>query len=246
MAFSSRANNLVPGDTNLIEDIFVRDRLALTTERVSVSSGGQQGGFPGTTPPPPPYLGDHWFTGVCVSADGRFVAFSSIACNLVPGDDWYSWDVFLHDRLTHTTERLQHTSYSEQTCISADGRSVAFVSQADNLVPGDTNGVPDVFVVDRGTASRPALCVRFSLPKQVYPGQVVQCSIVCLNAGTADLKQVEVGVEVPAGFWVGDIRPAGTESGQDAMAPPSGPTVGLLSAVGTGLMSPQVHQRTGG
>jgi hypothetical protein len=92
-----------------------------------------------------------------ISADGRYVAFQSLASNLVPGDTNGTVDVFVHDRAAGTTERVSLASDgaeanadSSQPAISADGQHVAFRSLASNLVPGDTNGTLDVFVHDRG------------------------------------------------------------------------------------------------
>jgi Tol biopolymer transport system component len=151
VAFHSDATNLVPGDTNGVEDVFVHDRLTGETTRVSVASGGAQAN------------GRSIFS--TISADGRFVAFHSDATNLVPGDTNGVADVFVHDRLTGTTSRVSVASDGAEAnatnlldfpSVSADGRFVAFLSAATNLVPGDTNGVVDVFVHDRltGTASR--------------------------------------------------------------------------------------------
>lgn len=139
VAFDSLATNLVPGDTNDAADIFVRDRKLGTTRRVSLGSDKLQGNgrsFYGT-----------------ISADGRFVAFYSTATNLVPGDTNDSEDVFVRDRKTGTTRRaslgpgnISGNGPSQDPAISADGRFVSFFSYATNLVPGDTNGVRDVFV----------------------------------------------------------------------------------------------------
>ena len=144
VAFYSSASNLVPGDTNGVEDVFVHDRLTGQTARVSVASDGAQGNGPS------------W--GPSISADGRFVAFESRASNLVPGDTNDTTDVFVHDRLTGQTTRVsvasdgrEGNSYSWLARISADGRFVVFTSDASNLVPGDTNGTWDVFVHDRQT-----------------------------------------------------------------------------------------------
>ncbi|MCU0497859.1 MAG: hypothetical protein MUF87_10950 [Anaerolineae bacterium] len=91
-----------------------------------------------------------------MSADGRYIAFNSFASNLVPHDTNGLWDVFVHDRLTGQTERVSISASGEQgnnrsyeSSISADGRYVAFVSSATNLVPDDTNQVSDIFVRDR-------------------------------------------------------------------------------------------------
>ena len=145
VAFISDATNLVPGDTNGATDIFVRDRQTNTTERVSVDSAGAQANDFSGQP--------------SISADGRYVAFWSYATNLVPGvpgDTNGAYDVFVRDRLAGATERvsidstgMQSDGYSYQPSISADGRYVAFLSDATNLVPGDTNGMPDIFVHDR-------------------------------------------------------------------------------------------------
>jgi uncharacterized repeat protein (TIGR01451 family) len=149
VAFVSLAENLVSGDTNLATDVFVRDRLLGTTERVSVSSAGRQGdGNSGLL---------NLMGGPSISGDGRFVAFSSEASNLVRGDRNANPDVFVHDRATGETARVSvatggaeaNAGGSEPT-ISRDGRIVAFLSNADNIVP-DGNFTADVFVHDRQT-----------------------------------------------------------------------------------------------
>jgi Tol biopolymer transport system component len=149
VSFWSRASNLVSGDTNGGSDIYVHDRVTGTTERVSVASdGSQSSGAIGLYPKP-------------MSSDGRYVAFDSAASNLVPNDTNNQPDVFVHDRVTGTTERVSVASdgseasdgYSEYPSISADGRYISFVSSATNLVPGDTNGASDVFVHDRVTGT---------------------------------------------------------------------------------------------
>lgn len=152
VAFKSWASNLVPMDWNGYSDYFVRDRLLGTTEIVSVDSSGNQGSVQGGT------YWEHAEPGI--SGDGRFVVFASGFENLVPGDTNKSTDVFLHDRLNSTTERVSVNSHGEESIppieydlvfpkVSDDGRYVVFSSLASNLVPYDTNGVPDVFVRDR-------------------------------------------------------------------------------------------------
>ena len=144
VAFSSSATNLVPGDTNGAEDVFVHDRQSGQTRRVSVATGGGEGN----------YFSDS----LALSADGRHVVFRSLADTLVPNDTNAWFDVFLHDRQTGQTERVsvasngvQGQSSSEAPAVSADGRFVAFSSWANNLVAGDTNARRDVFVRDRMT-----------------------------------------------------------------------------------------------
>ena len=149
VAFGSVATNLVAGDTNHSADIFVHNRDTGLTERVSVSSSGAQGSYHSGSP--------------SISADGRFVAFESIASNLVDGDTnsirgFSARDIFVHDRDTGRTERVsvsssgaQGNGHSFSPSISADGRFVAFESEANTLVDGDTNNRKDIFVHDRDT-----------------------------------------------------------------------------------------------
>jgi Tol biopolymer transport system component len=157
VAFGSNASNLVAGDTNERPDVFVRDRVRGTTTRASVATGGTQGRLNSLQP--------------SISANGRYVAFGSIAGNLVAGDTNDIVDVFVRDRVAGTTTRVNistrgaqaaHTDVdttredSELPVISADGRYVAFLSGAVNLVARDTNAARDVFVRDRvtGTTTR--------------------------------------------------------------------------------------------
>lgn len=144
IAFHSFASNLATGDTNGFMDIFVRDTLTNTTARVSVDSHGAEGDNDSVSP--------------SISSDGRYVAFQSDAANLVSGDTNGSRDVFVHDTQTHTTSRAsvdsagaQADNISYSPSISSDGRYVAFVSSATNLVAGDTNAVEDIFVHDAQT-----------------------------------------------------------------------------------------------
>ena len=141
VAFESTATDLVPGDTNGKMDVFVRDRALGTTERVSVDSAGVEGNGDSAHP--------------SISADGRYVAFSSVASNLVAGDTNGNTDVFLRDRVAGTTVRLsvkpsgaQAFGASRYPSISADGRYVAFESSSHDIVAGDTNGQFDIFVRD--------------------------------------------------------------------------------------------------
>src|SRR5688572_5428087 len=149
VAFASTSPSLVPGDTNAKGDIFVHDRVTGVTDRVSVASDGAQA--------------DETSSFFSISGDGRYVAFANTASSLVPGDTNGSFDVFVHDRDTGTTERVSVASDESEAnaasyipAISADGRYVGFAALASNLAPGDTNQVYDVFVRDRaaGTTER--------------------------------------------------------------------------------------------
>jgi Tol biopolymer transport system component len=139
VAFRSSASNLAAGDTNRKDDVFVRNRKTGVTLRVSVGPGGQQAN--GTSRFP------------AISADGRRVAFASVASNLVAGDTNRKDDVLVRNRETGVTQRVSVGSSGQEAdgfsyfpAISPGGRRVAFASIASNLFAGDTNAVPDVFV----------------------------------------------------------------------------------------------------
>lgn len=144
VVFQSAAQNLVDLDQNGVADVFLHDRNTGETTRVSVSSAGLEG--------------DGLSTDASVSADGRYVAFHSEATNLVPLDDNGASDVFVHDRVTRETTRVSVSSQGTEgdgssafPSLSADGRYVAFQSDAANLVALDKNLQFDIFVHDRQT-----------------------------------------------------------------------------------------------
>lgn len=150
VAFVSNAPDLVPDDTNRRPDIFVHDRVSRVTERVSVSTSGQQagGGFDLDQGDPE------------VSADGRFVTFWSTAPNLAPGAADGLAQIYVRDREAGTTELVSGTAggkagndASQEPSLSGDGRLVAFTSRASDLVPGDAEDHWDVFVHDRATTT---------------------------------------------------------------------------------------------
>jgi Ca2+-binding RTX toxin-like protein len=128
--------------------IFVYDTVANTTRLVSVDSNG--------------IPGNNDFYKPSISADGRYVTFYSDASNLVSDDTNNVTDIFVYDTVANTTRRvsvdsngIQGNSDSYTTSISADGRYVAFLSFASNLVSGDTNEAADIFVYDSGAANVP-------------------------------------------------------------------------------------------
>jgi tricorn protease-like protein len=144
VAFHSADSNLVPGDTNRTFDVFVHDRKTGRTTRVSVSSAGRQANGENVGAP-------------SFSADGRYVAFNSLATNLVSGDtkDNDILDVFVRDLRTGTTTIAslgaagQHggdSSSVSRIAFSSDDQVLAFSSFAPNFVPGDTNGTADAFL----------------------------------------------------------------------------------------------------
>ncbi len=198
VGFLSKAFNLVPGDTNQKEDVFVHDRVTGATERVSLTPAGGQ--FPdlsgkpslsddgslvafmgrladdddvwvrdrisGTTQPisPATPLNGRCFDPM-LSGDGRWVAFvnnngESQQVYVYDRDSNEKIDVFLHDRQTGATTRVSLSAGGNEgnddsidAAIAADGRWIAFSSKAENLVPGDDNGKSDVFVVDTQTGA---------------------------------------------------------------------------------------------
>ncbi|MGC1377192.1 MAG: sortase [Anaerolineales bacterium] len=144
VVFSSMAGALVPGDTNQTDDVFLRDTQTNQTTRLSVAPDGTQGNETSSADD--------------ISGDGRYVVFGSFATNLVDGDTNEATDIFLRDLQTNTTTRIsvgmdgaQENGASYSPVISADGRYVAFISDATNLVANDTNGQRDTFVYDTQT-----------------------------------------------------------------------------------------------
>jgi len=141
VVFASHSANLVPGDGNdetpAPDDVFIRNRETASTIRVTGGNG------PSWQP--------------CISSDGRFVAFTSAADDLVGGDGNGYRDVFLYDvqELTLGCLTVGGNGPSHQSSISGDGRYVSFCSEADNLVLGDsdTNGMSDIFMYDTDSDS---------------------------------------------------------------------------------------------
>jgi Tol biopolymer transport system component len=185
VAFISKATNIAPGATDGIDNVFVRDLKAGTTIRVG-ATGEPEGSTPGValstdgrfvayssgtdvfvfdrqgggteqvSVGPGGSPGDRASGAPAISADGRFVAFQSDATNLVPADTNQRTDVFVRDRRLGTTTRVSVGPASVQgdrpstgPQISGNGRFVAFQSVATNLIAEDTNSAPDIFVHDR-------------------------------------------------------------------------------------------------
>ncbi|MDO8615593.1 MAG: calcium-binding protein [Dehalococcoidia bacterium] len=168
VVFGSFTATLVPGDTNGKPDIFIRDRVAGTTRRVSLGMGGAEGNGESNFPD--------------ISENGRFVVFSSDATNLVPGDTNDQPDLFLRDLQTSATERIsvatdgtQANGESDVGFVSDDGRFIVFESEASNLVPGDTNDNWDAFLRDRqlGATTRISLSsTGAQLPEGSFPSDM--------------------------------------------------------------------------
>jgi Tol biopolymer transport system component len=145
VAFQSDSTNLIPGDTNKQTDVFVRNLATGVTTRASESGDGAQANFNSAAP--------------SISPSGRFVAFSTRASDLLPDDLNGTWDIVVKDLQTGgvrnasvASDGTQADGLSASPAASAlDHGIVAFESDATNLVPGDTNGLRDVFVHDLTT-----------------------------------------------------------------------------------------------
>ena len=138
VAWSSTASDIVSGDTNGVQDVFRRDLETGVTERVSVSSAGVEG--------------SNWSRLPSMSYDGRLVAFSSMAPNLVANDTNAASDVFVRDMVTGTTTRwsvdaggVQGWGHSDVPEISSDGKWLAFGSSS-VFDAADANGTYDVYL----------------------------------------------------------------------------------------------------
>src|SRR4051812_17396177 len=161
VAFASRSKNLTPADHDTQRDIFVRDMKTGATTLVSRASGGNGANGNGLSLDP------------SISASGRYVAFASNATNLTADPTAGSLHVFVRDLVANTTELVSRAAgpagapadeFSSHPSISADGRHVAFESQANNLSPDDVkNGTTDIFVRNLDTQTT-ALVSRASGP----------------------------------------------------------------------------------
>ena len=143
VAYLSKATNLVSADTNGHDDVFVKDLQTGAVRNISTTAAGVQA--------------DADSKEIAISTDGRLVAFTSYAGNLVPNDDSYA-DIFVKDTVTGALQRVSTDSAgqaangnSDHAAFSANGRYVVFASQASNLVQGDTNGSRDIFRKDLQT-----------------------------------------------------------------------------------------------
>lgn len=142
VAFDTTSTNLVPGPSPQFTQVYVHDRNADATVRVSNSLTGEPGNGASFAP--------------SLSEDGRFVTFTSFADNLVFDDTNGFVDTFVYDRTTGETTLVSLSSNGDQgndhsqglPRISGNGRYVAFESSANNLVANDTNNVRDIFVHD--------------------------------------------------------------------------------------------------
>ena len=166
VVFTSAASNLVPGDSNGVEDIFSRNQLTGTVKRLSLDSNGVEGN-------------GHSFEAQ-VADSGLALVFLSEATNLVPNDTNGVTDVFRHNIVSGNTERASLTfdggesnGGSGPPDVTADGRLIAFDAAADNLISNDSNGFLDVFIREVDTAAK---SFRYTA-EEVPPNSVVTGSV---------------------------------------------------------------------
>jgi len=205
VAFESGLDNLVPGDTNGHRDVFVQDRQTGQTELVSVASDGTQG--------------NALSHGPAISADGRFIAFTSwaqLVSGTYGGGQTFYHNIYLRDRQTGETTIL---AYSMQyggfpLSISADGRFVGFDDVASHLVSGDNNGVSDVFVADTRLVGAPVV-VTSELPDAT--GRTAYSLTLQAIGGTQPYSWVVASGSLPAGLsldsFTGEISGSPTAGG---------------------------------
>ncbi len=153
VAFTSWAGNLVADDSNGQIDVFVRDRQSSKTTRVSVGNANIQ-------------ANNHSDSWPSISADGRYVAFSSNATNFGNTLDYNGQNIFVRDRVQNTTSLVSPriltfggSMSADMPSISADGRFVVFKSSNDNVIAGDNNARIDTFIRDRVTGSTSLISV---------------------------------------------------------------------------------------
>jgi chitodextrinase len=138
VVFESDASNLVENDNNESTDIFLRDLTNQVTERISLAPNGEETDSSSLYP--------------TISADGRYVAFASFASNLIEEEPvgTFSRFMYIHDRERNTTIRVTNSNGDPvngvNPKISANGQFLVFYSSDSNIVPGDENRNPDVFV----------------------------------------------------------------------------------------------------
>jgi Tol biopolymer transport system component len=189
VVFMTGADGVVPGDDNHCDDVFVRDRVLGTTERVSVSSSGLQGN-----------ANSGWLLN-SISADGRFVAFQSFAWNFVASDSNGVQDVFVRDRETQTTELVSvalaggtGNGASTEPSISASGRYVAFTTVAGDIVP--EGGYPSVKVCVRDRRTGTTTLASAAFDGSVSPGT---CFVPTMSADERSVAFVSGGADLVPG-----------------------------------------------
>jgi uncharacterized repeat protein (TIGR02543 family) len=223
IAFPSFSNNLHPQDTGQELDIFLKDRLTGALTLVSRTHNGVDS------------IQNSY--GPSISRDGRFVSFYSRDINIVPDDTNGEVDAFVFDRLTGTTARVSVATDGSQKApaagdtpqfvpghiapvISATGRFVCFVSRANNLVAGDTNGFLDVFVRDRDADGD-------RIYDEQVPGAVSTTRVSLSTAGVQGNANSYPDSITPDGRHIGFMSFAGNLVAGDTNVDPNDPSLSL-------------------
>jgi Tol biopolymer transport system component len=255
IAFTSSANNLVPGDANGVPDVFLHDRRTARTFIVSVGSRGERAN--NARPSAFPEAGSHL---VSMSSNGRYVVFRSAASNLVRGDTNDAADYFVRDVKAGSTKRVSVSSSGEQAnadsrqpvgvvqwSASDDGRYVVFNSDASNLVGRDENNAEDVFVRDlvRGITRRVSVSsdgaqanrgVGDQDPSSVFTNNAGSVFVVPENRTQLSYSATPDGQYVAFSSGATNLVPRDTNEANDVYLRhiPSGTTT-LLSVASTGV-----------
>lgn len=164
VTFYSSASNLVTGDNNGKEDIFLKDTLNGTVTRINMRDNGTESN------------GSVYES--YISSNGRYVVYSSTDSSIVSSPYHTGIEVFLYDRTNATTTLVSKVGSSESNNhsyargISSDGRFVLIKSAASNLVSGDTNGQFDLFLKDMTTGTYRVVNPNSSGNPSGYVGQV--------------------------------------------------------------------------
>jgi hypothetical protein len=217
VAFDSDAPDLLPDDNNQASDIFVRDTVTRKTELISRGTNGAPAagvsacvGLCWGSPPRTLANGltnpDYGAWDPSISRDGRYVAFTSTDVNLVsPARTVGTPNIYVYDRRTARMTLASVPTVGSQTdggsflpSISANGRYVSFSSDATNLVAGDTNGIPDVFVRD--------LVAGKTTRVSVGTGNVQSCQRISCASGALQTVTALLGHQFPESSISGDGR----------------------------------------
>jgi hypothetical protein len=192
VAFESEATNLVLGDTNGVQDIFVHDRLTGETERVSVDSFGGEANGASYDPE--------------ISDDGNVVAFESDASNLVSGDAFGFRDILVHNRTTGATEMASVSSSGSQAngtsydpSLSSAGSLVAFESNADSLVPDPWPGNYDIFLRDLGSGTTIRVSPGLGTQNSRRPSVTADANFIAYQSSNLALYDRQLGTTVSIG-----------------------------------------------
>jgi Tol biopolymer transport system component len=222
VVFASDATDLVTGDSNGVTDVFVRDRKAKTTIRVSVATNGTEANGASTEPD--------------ISRDGRYVTFTSTATNLDPNDSDSTVDVYLHDMTTGTTTLVSVNSNGTKgnnasyvSSVSDDGTRVLFQSTASNFVSGDLGWSPDAFVRDLSAGTTTCIDVDSNgtiggIPSLAYSDLSGDGRFAFFNSESPSLVEDDVNFasdvfahETPSGVTIrSSVAWDGTESNGDS------------------------------